>query len=261
MSATDAANTALRLRQRVNRAPKRPPTMLYFSFGLLAAFALMGMLVAINPAAPFTQPLDDWWRSIIGAAPDSTLYTSAVPMFFQHLGQAAGALVTVIIIPVALAVIGRWRSALFFVSASLLGPGVFSQVMKNLVDRPRPAADEALGLYGPLVMVDHGSFPSGHAVSAGVIAFAVAALIPPARVLARRIWWVAGTLLMLGMALQRTLINAHWLSDAAFGLAAGASAALLMWWAFWPLLQRDYGRPVWFAHLGQRDQALQRQDT
>ena len=45
-----------------------------------------------------------------------------------------------------------------------VGSGLFSQGMKNLVDRPRPAADETLGLFGPLFTVDHGSFPSGHAV-------------------------------------------------------------------------------------------------
>ncbi|MNJ04708.1 hypothetical protein D3C73_1655920 [compost metagenome] len=57
------------------------------------------------------------------------------------------------------------------------------------------------------------------------------------------------------MVWQRTLINAHWLSDTLFGLVAGVAGALLVWWAFWPLLQRDYGRPVWFCHLGHhRDQ-------
>ncbi|KRA24591.1 hypothetical protein ASD65_09350 [Microbacterium sp. Root61] len=233
---------------------RRPQAMLWWSLGLLAAFALMGLFVGLNPSAPFTQPLDDWWRALVGASTEGSLHTTAVPMFFQFLGEAPGALLTVILIPVGLAIVGRWRSALFFLTTTLVGPGLFSQGMKNLVDRPRPATDEALGLFGPLFQVDHGSFPSGHAVSAGALVIGIAALIPSARRTARKVWWVIGALLMLGMLWQRTLINAHWLSDTIFGLVAGVSAALLMWWAFWPLLQRDYGRPVWFMHLGNRTQ-------
>ncbi len=224
----------------------RPKVMLWWSLGLLAAFALMGVSVALNAAAPFTQPLDDWWRSIIGASPDSTFYRSPLPMFFQEFGAIPGAVATIILIPAGLATIGRWRSALFFLSVTAAGPILFSQLMKNLVSRPRPAADEALGLFGPLFQVDHGSFPSGHAVSAGAIVFGIAALIPASRHLGRRVWWILGVLIMVGMIWQRTLINAHWFSDAVFGIIAGASAALLMWWAFWPWLQRDYERRVWF---------------
>ncbi|MHA7132683.1 phosphatase PAP2 family protein [Oerskovia turbata] len=232
----------------------RPRALLWWALGLLAAFALMGLVVAQNAASPFTQPLDDWWRALVGASPDDALPRSAAAMFFQHLGEGPGALVGMILIPGALAIVGRWRSALFFLTVTLVGPGLYSQGMKNLVDRPRPAPDEALGLFGPLFRVDHGSFPSGHAVMAGALVVGIAALIPAARRTARALWWSVGALVLLGMAWQRTLINAHWLSDTFFGLAAGIAGALLMWWAFWPLLEQDHGRPVWFRHLGRRDQ-------
>ncbi len=232
------------------RAPEaatpRPMSMLWLAVALFAAFVLMAVAVAVNPEAPFTQGLDNWWRGVIGQSPDDTLYRGPVAMFFQDLGQIPGAILTIIVIPLLLLIFGRWRSALFFLSALLLGPLVLSQVTKNLVDRPRPAFDEAAGLYGPLFTVDHGSFPSGHAVTAGALAIAVAALIPPARQALRTVWWVVAALLMLGMMWQRTLINAHWLSDAFFGLVAGVVGTLVMWWAFWPLLRADYGRPVWF---------------
>ena len=221
--------------------PPRPLAMLWWSLGLVAAFALMGLLVAQDAAAPFTQPLDDWWRGLVGVGPDSGLYPSALPMFFQHLGEGPGALVGMILIPGALAFVGRWRSALFFLTVTLVGPGLFSQGMKNLVDRPRPAADETLGLFGPLFRVDHGSFPSGHAVSAGILIIAVAAVLPPAK---RRVWWFIGALIGPGMIWQRTLINAHWFSDAVFGVLGGASATLIIWWAFSTLLAKDYGKPL-----------------
>lgn len=236
----------------VEASTPRPKAMLWTAIGLLAAFVVMAIAVGVNPAAPFTQGLDAAWRGMIGASPNDTLHTGPLAMFFQYLGEIPGAVLTVLVIPIALVIVGRWRSSLFFLSAVMLGSLVISQVTKNLVSRPRPAADEALGLFGPLFSVDHGSFPSGHAVTAGAVAFAVAALIPSSRRTLRRIWWVIAALIMIGMVWQRTLINAHWLSDAMFGLVAGVVGALLMWWAYWPLLRADYGRPVWFLHRGDR---------
>ncbi len=230
------------------RRIRRPAALLWWSLGLLAAFVAMGVAVGLNPEAPFTQGLDDGWRAFVGAAPDGGAHTWALPMLFQYLGELPGAVLTVILIPLGLVVVGRWRSTLFFLSATLVSAGLLSQGMKNLVHRPRPADDAALGLYAPLFQVDHGSFPSGHAVSAAALVFGIAALIPATRVVARRVWWIVGAVIMLGMMWQRTLINAHWLSDTFFGLVAGAAGVLLMWWAFWPWLQRDYGRPVWFLH-------------
>jgi len=220
--------------------------MLWWALGLLAVFVAMGIAIAPDPSAPFTQPLDDAWRAVVGVGPDSGAYTWFVPMFFQQLGELPGVIVTVVVLPLALVAVGRWRSALFFVSVTAFGPGLLSQAMKNLVDRPRPAADPTLGLFGPLFSVDHGSFPSGHSISAAALAVSVAALIPPSRTLARRVWWVIGALLMVGMVWQRTLVNAHWLSDTLTGLLTGVAAALLMWWAFWPLLHRDHVRPLPF---------------
>ena len=44
--------------------PRRPRALLWWSLGLLAALAAMGVLVALNPASPLTQPIDDAWRAI-----------------------------------------------------------------------------------------------------------------------------------------------------------------------------------------------------
>lgn len=241
--------------QAVPGAPpvlRRPSALLWWALALLAVFVLMGFAVAADPSSPFPQPLDDWWRSVNGVSPDSGAYTWFLPMFFQYLGEAPGALVTGLLIPVLLALAGRWRSAVFFFAVIVLGPGLISQVGKNLVDRPRPAAVEGAGLYGPLFSVDHGSFPSGHCVLAAAVVFAIAALIPASRTRARSIWWAVGVAVMVGMMWQRTLINAHWLSDTMIGLVAGAAAALLLQWAFWPWLQSDHGRPVRLLHRAER---------
>ncbi|MEF3402792.1 phosphatase PAP2 family protein [Agromyces sp. CCNWLW203] len=222
-------------------AALRPRRLLVTGLIGLALFVAFGLTVAANPGSPFTQGIDGAWRALVGLQPGTGGETWALPMLFQYLGEIPGAVLTLLVIPIWLFVIRRWRSALFFLAAEFGGTLVVSQLVKNLVDRPRPAADLANGLAGPLFGVDHGSFPSGHAVSTGILLVAVAALFPPAKRLA---WWIIGALLVVGMIWQRTLINAHWLSDALFGVIGGASATLILWWAFAALLQKDYGKPL-----------------
>jgi len=226
--------------------PPRPIGMLWAAAAALAVFAAGGV------AVPVLGPVDDWWRSLVGSAPGDAAASGAVPMFFQYLGQAPGTLGLIVVLPLALAAFGRWRSGLFVASSGLFTVVFLSQGMKSLVDRPRPAADAALGLYGPLVGVDHGSYPSGHVVTAAFAAVAIAALFPPHRQSARTIWWVVAAFLIVGTVWQRTLVNAHWLSDAVFGALAGGGGALLMWWVFWPWLHQDYGRPSAFRRIVRR---------
>jgi undecaprenyl-diphosphatase len=220
--------------------------MLWTALGLLAVFAGLAVGVVVAPGAPWSQGLDDLWRSGFGVGPESTLPGFALAQMFQHLGQLPGAVLMMILLPLVLVLIGRWRSALFVIAVQLAGPGLLSQLTKNLVDRPRPAEDAAAGLFGPLVQVDHGSFPSGHSVSMAAIVITVLALIPASAVWVRRIWIVLGVLLAVGMVWQRTLINAHWFTDTCAGLIGGAAVALLLWWAFLPWLRRDQERRVWF---------------
>lgn len=224
----------------------RSRSLLLTGLALLAVFVAMGIAVRADPAAPWTQPLDDAWRAMIGVGPSSPLPGSAVAMFFQQLGQLPGLVVMGIVLPLVLVLVGRWRSALFVFVVQIAGPGLVSQLAKNLVDRPRPAADAAAGLYGPLFTVDHGSFPSGHAVSAGVAAVTVLALIPAQRRVLRALAYALAALLIAGMVWQRTLINAHWLSDTIAGILAGVGTALVLQWAFQPWLRRDHGRRPWF---------------
>ena len=227
LSAPDAAPAAVRSRAQLITA-----------LSGLIVFALCAFLVSLDPAHPLTQGVDDAWRRWVGTAPGPE--TSPLPMFFQHLGQGPGILVLGLLIPVTLLAARRWRTALFFFTGFVLSTLV-AQVVKNLVERPRPTADLTNGLYGPLFRVDHGSFPSGHCVTAGCAVVAIAALIPAAR---RRLWWVLGALIALGMIWQRTFINAHWLSDAIIGITVGMCTTALVWWLFTPLLARDAGKPA-----------------
>ncbi|WP_232248744.1 phosphatase PAP2 family protein [Streptacidiphilus rugosus] len=110
---------------------------------------------------------------------------------------------------------------------------VVVQVLKSAVDRQRPVH--------PLVLVDHGSFPSGHAFGAALLVVLVGALFVPAARRGR--WWLFGCLFVLTMMWSRTWLHAHWLSDTVAGALAGTATALLLWCAFAPLLAREAGRP------------------
>lgn len=214
----------------------RPRLLLIIGIVLLVVFGIFAALVAADPTHPFTQGLDDAWRRFIGGKPGDE--NGVLQTIFQELGQIGGAVVFALLLPIFLLLIRRWRSALFVLSG-FMGTALLSQLVKNLVNRPRPAEDLADGLYGPLVRVDHGSLPSGHAVTTGCVVIIVAALLPIA---ARRIWWIFGALLAVGIIWQRTLINAHWLSDTVAGLILGIGATLIIWWAFAPLLEADRAR-------------------
>ena len=103
-------------------APRRvgPRALLVAGLIGLALFAAFGLAVFQDVEAPFTQPLDDAWRRLVGASGLDQV----------SLGRAHG-------LPVPrrdprrrahdpahpawLFVIRRWRSALFFLTAELAG--------------------------------------------------------------------------------------------------------------------------------------------
>lgn len=122
-------------------------------------------------------------------------------------------------VPLAIAIaLPLWRrrdlrTALTFVAAALLSQRNVS-AMKSLGVRRRPDGRIWDGV---------GSFPSGHTAYAAVIAVTAAVLLRrPAAV-------VGGAGGVAAMALSRTVLDAHWLSDTLGGAASGAAMAALVW--------------------------------
>ncbi|MEU9700588.1 phosphatase PAP2 family protein [Streptomyces sp. NPDC047981] len=192
----------------------------------LLVTAVLAATVSARPEHPLTQPLDDTWLRWMGGPHDGPY--AAVAAVLDWFGGPLGVVVPLGLL-VFLAVRRRWPSLFCLLTAYLVGGFLVVQALKHGVDRPRPA--------DPLVRVDHGSFPSGHvAGTALLVVIAVALLVPAGR---RRGWWAAGAVLTLAMMWSRTWLHAHWLSDTVAGAATGAGMALVVWWAFTPLLNRE----------------------
>lgn len=203
--------------------------LLLLGLPLLGAAALAALVVRRNAADPPFQTLDERWSTWMGGPHEGTY--AAVASALDWFGGPFGA-----VLPLALLLLlllrGRRVSAGFLLLAFLGGNLVVVQGLKHLVDRPRPA--------NPLVRVDHGSFPSGHAATAALLVVVVGALLVPAA--RRRLWWAAGAVCTLAMMWSRTWLHAHWLSDTVAGAAAGAGAGLVVWWLLRPALAREHAR-------------------
>lgn len=143
-----------------------------------------------------------------------------------------------VVMPVAaaglavLAVLQRWRAALYLVMATA-GAAVFVAGVKRFIQRPRPVP-----IYDGLAEY---SFPSGHAsmsiVLFGFLAILLVQAAPPAW---RRGIAFATLLLILMISFSRVYLGAHWMSDVAAGLGFGLAWLALLTMMYW----RHVAQPV-----------------
>jgi membrane-associated phospholipid phosphatase len=190
---------------------------LALGIGLLICGAVLALVIAADPVDPAVQGVDDRWLAWMVDVRTPLLIDLA-----KLVSVLGGPVVTVplrLIVTAGLALrhrwlqLGAWFGAI--VSSELcIGP------LKALIDRPRPPA--------PLIETTSASFPSGHAVAASVTALGlVVVLAPPVKERTR--WTVVAASFAAVMALSRTVLSAHWLSDVVGGVCLGTGFALV-----WP---------------------------
>ncbi|MGB3908864.1 MAG: phosphatase PAP2 family protein [Pseudolysinimonas sp.] len=189
----------------------------------MVAVLVLGLLVRIDAVADEVD--GEWMEEVLELR--GPLW-EAISRVFDFIG---GGWFAVWLVPVAVAVlflIARrpWAAAVFVV-VSALSAGLV-QALKVLFGRARP--DDIL------LDLTSGAYPSGHAANAATVAVLLALLVPR--------WWIAllGTGYVVLMALSRTYLGAHWLSDTVGGALLGASVALAAWAALAPLLRRERAR-------------------
>jgi len=189
-------------------------------FWWLVAVAMVLIAMAIGPARELIEQVDEWWLDLMVDSEVDGLIGWAEVLAFVGSPYAT--------VPARLAVavwLGRraaWDRLGVWIGAIVLSVTATS-VLKALYGRDRPP--ESLGE----VAASGSSFPSGHTVAAMAAAIALVYVFAKAGKPARHWFYVAATYGGL-MALSRTYLRVHWLSDVTVGTVIGAATAMAAVW-------------------------------
>jgi membrane-associated phospholipid phosphatase len=198
--------------ERIERSPRRLAAVAA-GVALLLAVGL-GVLVTVRALNP--EGIDAEWMDEI-VEHRSPLWEVPALVFDFIGGGWFGVFVVPVGIAAAFLIARRPWAAVAFVLGSAVSSGVV-QLLKAVFARARP---EQI-----LLSLESPSFPSGHTANAATIVVLLALLL-------RRRWIaVAGAGYVVLMALSRTYLGAHWVTDTLGGILIGAAIAVLTWAGF-----------------------------
>lgn len=144
--------------------------------------------------------------------------------FVQNATKGAYAMVLLLLVTIVLLLRRQQRLALWLLVAAVLA-ALAGQYSKDLLDRPRPSWEQ------PLVHIDNTSYPSGHALTAGIVVTALILLTVvftargPARYALITLWSAIGGVIVL----DRLFLGVHYLSDVVAGALLGSLIVLVPW--------------------------------
>jgi membrane-associated phospholipid phosphatase len=174
------------------------------------AFVTLRFAVVASDSAPL--PIDRWWDALmLSALTPAGIVAAWVPAI---VGGTIGMIVLGIVGVTTLTLARRrWDAASLGLSIAVVV--AVGAPMAAVIARLRP--EESLAESVPT------SFPSGHTAVATVTAVALGLIF-------RRGWvWAAGTVWAVAMAVSRTYLHAHWLTDVVAGMLEGIAVATLVW--------------------------------
>ena len=175
----------------------------------LVGFGLLAWQVSQPGISPVDTAVTAFLHGLANPTLDALMEASSLlgssPLLAVVVGLAAAFLVA-----------RRRRAEAAFMLLALVGSLVLDDILKLLVQRPRPGFDWA-------EVWPETSFPSGHAMDSFVVYLAIALVVW--RVGGRRIGLVTlvlAAVLAVSVGMSRVYLGAHWLSDVIGGYLAGA---------------------------------------
>jgi membrane-associated phospholipid phosphatase len=218
----------------------RPRSILIL--GLIALILFAAQITALrNSSYSSIQAIDNWWRSVVGQHPGS-FESNPVVLFFQFMGQTLVSTVLSSLILLVFLVLRRWWTALYSFIVLTFSGTVMNLALKILIQRERPVEDAVQNLSGPL-FGESGtdSFPSGHtSITAALFVIVLVATYGRSRM----IGGIISGFLVFAMALERTMANAHWLSDTMGGLLGICAVGFLLWWLMEPKIAPERTKSI-----------------
>lgn len=193
-------------------------------WAIAALAAVLGFGAYLRFVSGDPLPFDESWAALVRVEPGSVAFSIAG--FLAEVGSKWGAGACAAISAALLLAIRERREAGAVITSIVVGVSL-SELLKFLVDRPRPV--------DLLYAVSGSSYPSGHSMGAAALAvslaFAVSTIhhhsgVPVSRSSVR--WaFVAAAVWIIAMMWSRTALGVHWLSDTLAGAALGTAVAVL----------------------------------
>ena len=190
--------------------------------GTAVATVVVFLVVGTDPNRGFVQDVDNRWHDLMVSARVGALVWVAKALAFAGSVWLNWPIRVVVL--VLLAFRRRWLQLTAFALALATSEPLIG-ILKAIYERPRPVG----GLYATHSF----SFPSGHAIAGAVTAVGIViVLLPPGP---RRWRWELQAAVFAGlMALSRTYLGVHWLSDVIGGTLLGVTIAV-----GWPALLQE----------------------
>jgi len=212
--------------------------VILIAVGLLVIFGYLFAEIADEVLEGQAQPYDEFVLQRL-REPGDRLNPVGPPALEQMarditaLGSAAVLTLLTIAVSIYLFIIRHRRMLLLFL-AVVIGGGLLTFLIKELVDRPRP------DYMSTLTLETSGSFPSGHAALSTVVYLTIGVLL--ARTTAKKrlkIYYMTVALAVtLLVGFSRVYLGVHYPTDVLGGFSAGFIWALLCWITAYALQKR-----------------------
>jgi len=221
---------------------QRPVSALALVAGFIAIALCLGGGAVIKLLGNGPLPIDTAWFSF-----SNDTRSPAILAVSHFLNDYGAQLVVGVIVPVVVAILFAIRRRGWAAVAVLLC-GISSAPLvteiKSVLERPRPDHH--------LVAVTLSAYPSGHVANLAAVVVVLALILG---------WrWFSALVVVLtaAMALSRTYLNVHWLTDDVGGLLLGAGLALVVWGALAGRIraEREPQQPDGSTTLSRRTRAL-----